>query len=1546
MAKKRKPKQARHSTGRDVHSQVVPSDSASPVSAPPGSFEEAEPRCISVSWPNAEIPRVQIQKRPDFPPEHELVWPRYRPSYFTDPLAPSHAAPPPQGSAVPFSGLIVGAFGLDRTQLEEAVRTFLSQPDAQKRTVVFFTDCPDLVVFRKQGLNFEYFPSKIYGSKAHRREFQDKFLTAWKRWGASKLLDLGKQGYLRKRIDNIDLFVAPPEEIVGTWDPRTDPRTPPEPVPVDVASLKAEYLSKHLDDEADTFVLYRILGNDLPPRHKSGQTLSNLRFMLENEPALENCEKRWIVNRMVDPEQESSVIALLEQYNQPYLRIPFERDEYHQVEWELEGFPSKDFFLSGKFSEMSEYDQFRAEAHARRNKNRYAINNNGARNAALRDGRDRAKWVLPWDGNCFLTQRAWQEIKKGVTQTPYFKYFIVPMSRTIDNKDLLDPEYEPEANEEPQILFRSDAQEEFDELFCYGRRPKVELFYRLGVPGPWDGWRDDRWDLPQPDLADEAGTFSTVGWVARLFSGEQKLEAAGVLSMRSRGIARIEAVNGLLDRHDIDAARTHAQQFFLKTYDEDKIVALKTASEGSSARALLDRLLIEAELAMQRGPYSVTDKTELAPSKDPHDYYHPAPYWWPNPDTPNGLPYIFKDGERVPGTNLYEPESNKFDRTRLQRLFDDTTVLALAWRATNNPDFASKASSLIKCWFINEDTMMNPNLNYAQHKALSMYKWSISFGAIEMKDVYFFLDAVRLIEKSGALSYSEIDSFRSWMTDYLEWLTSAEQFAQERASKNNHGTCFDLQIAAIASYLGNEELLHKTFRTSRERILMQFWKGGKQPHELKRTQTQHYCCFNMQSWINLAILAESCGDRLWLFEGRNGQGLAETMGWLITQMTKSKWPFEQIGGFDEDRLLPLFYSAWDRTQSATANRLVKPGHTKPIFHPHNGIAPFWMLTKTPHFLGHSASWRKLGTIVKKREAAVAEIQRGTNEEVISLFSVEELEKRLWNGYSELASTGLRAILNDPEASPSKVSNASRALAKWMLSKGQIDRALNCLEQIEPADPKDERERDLLMGYCLIRSGDTDSAKQCVSKALKRYSSDSCFLLLKAALEISDHGGKSEILLQETPAFNAIYRSRRIAPFGAVSSASRNGGDAAPTMQAPVVSAVFILEDLSENSKASICSLAAQSLEGVQIILVSAYPKKAVRSFLQTADRSLSKVSIIQSKSNASAGDQLNQGCKAAQGSFIFTQRDKEFLHPQCLELLMSDLMEMETSAVQKCAAFVTENRSVIGSWGDHFTMVPMHQDSILLRSDTLNELGGWDPSIRYPERCLAWRLEKAFGKNALGRAQSGVPLSIISRPDLALDLPKSTSTIGSATSDLEYVSRVVEARQFEIENSDSAKIDADLTWLAPADARISIKGQSKSLFLGDFRKNAVGIEQICDLLRAKATKGAPLALYHWPDFLTSAGTTIHPEILKLLDARSVSFVSTDDLSQYPIAIICSPHVTIYKPDSLKVYTPEKVRMLVASPSSIYDRRERARLQLPNKTDCEAIFSTTCTYQPM
>lgn len=319
-------------------------------------------------------------------------------------------------------------------------------------------------------------------------------------------------------------------------------------------ALRIEYIDAPVSGEPDTFVLYRIIGNDLHPRHRVGQSVENLKFILRNEPVLDYCEKRWIVNRITDSRTEAEVLSLLDQEGQRYIYLPFMAEEYSKNGLDYACLPHPNFLKSRKFGRMKEKDQDRIRAALYRHKNNYVMNNNGARNAALAQGCALAKWVLPFDGNCFFTPPAWRELIEAVEERPWLKYFVVPMARVLENRQLLQPGFTPPAQDEPQLIFRKDAKARFNEAFPYGRRPKVELFWHLGIPGPWDEWKQKPSDQPRRPLFPEADQFGTAGWVARLFSGMAHLESGPGNMPAERGVVRQKAILAMLENLDEELA--------------------------------------------------------------------------------------------------------------------------------------------------------------------------------------------------------------------------------------------------------------------------------------------------------------------------------------------------------------------------------------------------------------------------------------------------------------------------------------------------------------------------------------------------------------------------------------------------------------------------------------------------------------------------------------------------------------------------------------------------------------------------------------------------------------------------------------------------------------------------------------------------------------------------------------------------------------------------------------------------------------------------------
>lgn len=692
-------------------------------------------------------------------------------------------------------------------------------------------------------------------------------------------------------------------------------------------------------EDPDDFVLYRILGNDLPPRHRKGQTRTNLALILAHEPALENCQKRWIVNRIIDPAEEAVIIELLERSGQLYTRIPFDLDEYAGIGWETGGFSEPGFFLSKTFEAMQPEGRVNADVHARRLKNIYAMNNNGGRNAALEAGRSVAKWVLPWDGNCFLTESGWREIRQAVKQQAHLKYFVVPMLRVSSNEVLLQGGKESAAEDEPQLIFRRDAAEMFDEARPYGTRPKVDLIMRLGIPGPWDKWRAEPWEAPMAGLALEAGQFANAGWVGRLESGQPHLEQRGSSGMRT--LARADAIVSMLDELDRQALSSRLRPDTLCHYDGTRVAGL--AQEAPED--LRSALKVDAEAALARGPYSVAHKSGVAPSGSANDYLSLARYWWPNPASRDGLPYVNRDGDDVFRSGLAEFASDRSDRIRLQHLFDDSIVLALAWATLGEQRYIDHAVKLVRTWFIEPQTRMTPHLRFAQLVRGHESHVHGGAGILDFAGLPRLLDAVRLMEQAGALDERDRLAFRHWLRSYSDWLQDSPQGRHAARALNNHGTFYDLQTASIAIFLGDAAALNAILRRARERLPHQFDEHGAQPRELARTRPRHYSHYNLVAWISLAQAAESVGDDLWNYKTADGRGLERGLRWLLDRFEKQDWPPGLAVETDRPPLAPL-RAVYRAKFELSAGRdegweALAPFRVDPM----SGIPPYWSLLR-------------------------------------------------------------------------------------------------------------------------------------------------------------------------------------------------------------------------------------------------------------------------------------------------------------------------------------------------------------------------------------------------------------------------------------------------------------------------------------------------------------------------------------------------------------------------------------------------------------------------
>jgi hypothetical protein len=163
-------------------------------------------------------------------------------------------------------------------------------------------------------------------------------------------------------------------------------------------------------------------------------------------------------------------------------------------------------------------------------------------------------------------------------------------------------------------------------------------------------------------------------------------------------------------------------------------------SKDPSLMPAYKELLKDADKALTQGPFSVMEKKNNPPSGDKHDYMSLAPYHWPDPSKPNGLPYMRKDGQTNPEVKEY------LDKDYMPRLCDLVQTLGLAYFFSGDERYAYHAATLLKVWFLNPETKMNPNLNYAQ--AIKGENEGRGAGIIDSRHFIKLVDGIGLLEGS------------------------------------------------------------------------------------------------------------------------------------------------------------------------------------------------------------------------------------------------------------------------------------------------------------------------------------------------------------------------------------------------------------------------------------------------------------------------------------------------------------------------------------------------------------------------------------------------------------------------------------------------------------------------------------------------------------------------------------------------------------------------------------------------------------------------------
>lgn len=287
----------------------------------------------------------------------------------------------------------------------------------------------------------------------------------------------------------------------------------------------------------------------------------------------------------------------------------------------------------------------------------------------------------------------------------------------------------------------------------------------------------------------------------------------------------------------------------------------------------------------QKAP-SVMNKTEVAPSKDKHDYFAPARYY--HPDGKGGL--VRRDG--VPNPDL---GTEKYDNKEAGRFRNGLKAMTIAYRLTKSEKYANAVGKWLNVWFVDPATRMNPNMEYLQ----CIGDRGTPAGIISGK---FLVDAA-IASSTIPIDAGLKAKIRGWYADMTRWLTTSKLGIAESKAKNNHVTFYGFQVATYAIMADDEKLATRIVRHTVDEYLSEhFAHDGSQPLEIARTNSWNYTTYNLDGWVYLDHVGKLLGIDVAAAKASNGRTVRLGIDYAAPVVDGKPWPHPNLDPVKADRM--------------------------------------------------------------------------------------------------------------------------------------------------------------------------------------------------------------------------------------------------------------------------------------------------------------------------------------------------------------------------------------------------------------------------------------------------------------------------------------------------------------------------------------------------------------------------------------------------------------------------------------------------------------------
>lgn len=311
--------------------------------------------------------------------------------------------------------------------------------------------------------------------------------------------------------------------------------------------------------------------------------------------------------------------------------------------------------------------------------------------------------------------------------------------------------------------------------------------------------------------------------------------------------------------------------------------AMVSAEEKLVMEPIHEKIVERADNDIAARPATVTCFVAERSAGTKHDFYSEGDYWWPDSLNPTG-PYVRRDGETNPD-NFVE------HRHAMIRFSSIVANLTSAYLLTGDKKYLDPVIEHVRAWFINEDTKMNPHLLYAQ--AIKGITTGRGIGIIDTVHLIEVAQSLMKLEQKGAINRKDLEGAKEWFRQYLTWMKTHPYGVSEMNATNNHGTCWAMQAAMFAKFIGDKETMD--FCSDRFKnvfIPNQMAENGSFPQELARTKPYGYSLFNLDAMATLCHILSTKEDNLWEYTTPDGRNMKKAVEFMLPYIAdKGSWEY-------------------------------------------------------------------------------------------------------------------------------------------------------------------------------------------------------------------------------------------------------------------------------------------------------------------------------------------------------------------------------------------------------------------------------------------------------------------------------------------------------------------------------------------------------------------------------------------------------------------------------------------------------------------------------